>query len=97
MVVVKNAITIEREDMSQCEKGIDCLQCNSRGMCSSYADFKYKQGYNKAIDDFAEKLCNEVESFTATVDGIELDFLALDYLIEFVYEVSKQLKRITEI
>lgn len=37
--------------MSKCEKGIDCLQCNSRGMCSSYANFKYEQGYNKAIDD----------------------------------------------
>ena len=42
--------------MCQCEKGIDCLQCTSKGMCSSYADFKYKQGYNTAIDDFAEKL-----------------------------------------
>lgn len=37
--------------MNQCEKGIDCLQCNSRAMCSSYANFKYEQGYNKAIDD----------------------------------------------
>jgi hypothetical protein len=37
--------------MNQCEKGIDCLECNSRGMCTSYADFKYQQGYNKAIDD----------------------------------------------
>ena len=54
-------------------------------------------GYKEAIDDFAEKLCNEVESFTATVDGIELDFLSLDYLIEFVYEVSKQLKSQTEL
>ena len=45
--------------MNLCEKGIDCLQCNSRGMCSSYADFKYQQGYNKAIDDFRKKICEK--------------------------------------
>lgn len=40
--------------MSLCEKNIDCLQCNSRGMCSSYAMFKYNEGYNKALDDVIE-------------------------------------------
>lgn len=73
----------------------DCMNyCEHYDNCSNYI---YSKGYKKAIDDFAEKLCNEVESFTATVDGIELDFLALDYLIEFVYEVSKQLKSRTEL
>lgn len=38
--------------MSQCEKGIDCLQCNARAMCSSYANFKYEQGYAQAIHDY---------------------------------------------
>ena len=56
-----------------------------------------KNERNKAIDDFEEKLCNEVESFTATVESIELDFVSLDYLIEFAYEVSKQLKSRTEL
>lgn len=51
-----------------------------------------RQERNKAIDDFEEKLCNEVESFTVTVEGIKVDVLSLDYLIEFVYEMSKQLK-----
>ena len=79
----------EREDMydkevREVKKKVDKLLAHKTP--------QYKQGYDKAIDDFAEKLCNEVESFTATVDGIELDFLALDYLIEFVYEISKQLK-----
>lgn len=41
--------------MSQCEKDIDCLQCNGRSMCSSYANFKYEQGYKQAIDDVMEK------------------------------------------
>ena len=65
----------------------DCMnKCEHYENCANYI---YSKGYNKAIDDFAEKLCNE--------DGIELDFLALDYLIEFVYEVSKQLKSRTEL
>ena len=51
-----------------------------------------RQERNKAIDDFEEKLCNEVESFNVTVEGIKVDVLSLDYLIEFVYEMSKQLK-----
>ena len=66
------------------------LECNPEVYVVAIRD-------NKAIDDFAEKLCNEVESFTATVDGIELDFVSLDYLIEFAYEVSKQLKSKTEL
>lgn len=37
--------------MSKCEKGIDCLQCSGRAMCSSYANFKYEQGYKEAIDN----------------------------------------------
>lgn len=42
----------------KCEKGIDCLQCNSRAMCSAYAKFKYQQGYDKAIDDLMNALCD---------------------------------------
>lgn len=30
--------------MSLCEKNIDCLECQSRAMCNSYALFKYDQG-----------------------------------------------------
>lgn len=73
----------------------ECMNdCEHYDNCSNYI---YSKGYDKAIDDFAEKLCNEVESFTATVDGVELDFVSLDYLIEFAYEVSKQLKSRTEL
>lgn len=42
--------------MSQCEKGIDCLECSSRGMCSSYANFKYQQGRIDAIDEFMKTM-----------------------------------------
>ena len=56
-----------------------------------------RQERNKAIDDYEEKLCNEVESFTVTVEGIKVDVLSLDYLIEFVYEMSKQLKSKTKL
>ena len=37
--------------MSLCEMNIDCLECQARGMCLSYAMFKYKQGRADAIDE----------------------------------------------
>lgn len=47
---------------------------------------------NKAIDEFAEKLCTDVESFTAEVNGMKADLLTLDYFNEFVFEIAEQLK-----
>ena len=49
-------------------------------------------GYNKAIDDFAEMVCEKVESFTTVISGIKADVLTLDYLTEFVFEIAEQLK-----
>lgn len=72
--------------MNQCEKGIDCLQCNSRGMCSSYANFKYEQGYNKAIDDFV-KLANEVSGWTPNC--IEHN---LSLTVFTLHQIAEQLK-----
>lgn len=46
----------------------------------------------RAIDEFAEKLITEVESFTAEVNGIRADLLTLDYFAEFVDEIAEQLK-----
>ena len=52
----------------------------------------YDDGYNKAIDDFAEMVCEKVESFTTVISGIKADVLTLDYLTEFVFEIAEQLK-----
>ena len=46
----------------------------------------------KAIDEFAEKLNTDVESFEAEVNGIRADLLTLDYFSEFVFEIAEQLK-----
>jgi len=46
----------------------------------------------KAIDEFAEKLNTDVESFVAEVDGVRADLLTLDYFSEFVFEVAEKLK-----
>ena len=46
----------------------------------------------KAIDEFTEKLCTDVESFVAEVNGIKADLLTLDYFAEFVFEIAEQLK-----
>lgn len=55
--------------MFLCERNIDCLECQSRGMCNSYALFKYddgyKDGYNKAIEDFVK--------FANTMPTVEAD------------------------
>ena len=44
------------------------------------------------IDKFAEKLCTDVESFVAEVNGIKADLLTLDYFHEFVCEIAEQMK-----
>ena len=51
-----------------------------------------KKSYDKAIDEFAEKLNTDVESFVAEVDGVRADLLTLDYFSEFVFEVAEKLK-----
>lgn len=73
--------------MSKCEKGIDCLQCNSRGMCSSYANFKYEQGYNKAIDDFVEKIDNH-----AFVEKLETNYSNSVSFMREIRKMAEQLK-----
>lgn len=50
----------------------------------------------KAIDEFAEKLNTDVESFVAEVDGVRADLLTLDYFSEFVFEIAEELKRVQE-
>ena len=64
--------------MSLCEKNIDCLQCTSRGMCSSYAIFKYNEGYNKALDEaityfteHAKEIYNHVSARDFICDRLE--------------------------
>jgi flagellar biosynthesis/type III secretory pathway protein FliH len=52
----------------------------------------YKDGYAKAIDEFAEKLNTDVESFEAEVNGIRADLLTLDYFSEFVFDVAEIMK-----
>ena len=51
---------------------------------------------NKVIDEFAEKLNTDVESFVAEVDGVRADLLTLDYFSEFVFEVAEKLKGVQE-
>ncbi len=51
-----------------------------------------KEIRNNTIDEFTEKLSTDVESFVATVNGIEADLLTLDYFDEFIFDVAEQLK-----
>ena len=47
---------------------------------------------NKAIDEFAERLQENVESFQTEINVFKADVLTLDYFVEFVYEIAEQLK-----
>lgn len=51
-----------------------------------------KFGYNKGIDEFAEKLSNDVEFFNATIYGEKATVLTLDYFMELVWDTAEQLK-----
>ena len=53
----------------------------------------YQLGYKKAIDDFAEKLVTDVESFQADVNGIKADLMTLDYFAEYVWDVAEQMQK----
>lgn len=91
----------EREDMITPIKTMTINQIMERkdDLLVSVDDIKEmaKNERNKAIDDFAEKLCCEVDSITSTVNWIRADILTLDYLIEFVFKVAEQLKSQTEL
>lgn len=52
-------------------------------------------GYNKAIDDFAEKLCDKVTDDSLQVmfpDGLWGDVVTLDYVTEIACEIAEQMK-----
>ena len=46
----------------------------------------------RAIDEFAERLQDKVESFQTEINGFRADVLTLDYFVEFVDEIAEQLK-----
>lgn len=64
--------------MSFCERNIDCLECASRGMCDSYAKFKY----NQALEDFVK--------FANTMPTVEMDDGEIRPL--WLEEMAEQLK-----
>ena len=53
---------------------------------------KQREVRNKAIDDFAEELMTNAESFQAEVNGIRVDLMTFDYFTEFIKEIAEQLK-----
>lgn len=74
---------------------VEELQAYKNGSCTnncSHYDNVVEYVRNNAIDDFAEKLCEDVESFTAEVNGMKADLLTLDYLSEIVFKIAEQLK-----
>ncbi len=46
----------------------------------------------KAIDEFAERLQDKVESFQTEINGFRADVLTLDYFVEFVDEIAEEMR-----
>ena len=46
----------------------------------------------KAIDEFAERLQEKVESFQTEINGFKADILTLDYFVEFVDEIAEEMR-----
>ena len=80
-----------------CYEGMLTVPCNGEKTDCPYfkevdtSDYD-KEIRNKAIDEFAEKLATDVESFEGMINGIRADLLTLDYFSEFVFEIAEQMK-----
>ena len=70
--------------------------CALDGRERTILNYGIEEGRTKAIDEFAERLQENVESFQTEINGFKADVLTLDYFVEFVYEIAEQLKGGTE-
>lgn len=54
----------------------------------------YSDGYAKAIDNFAEKLCDAISGQYANVEvnGIKFDVLTVDGITEIAWDLAEQMK-----
>jgi hypothetical protein len=47
----------------------------------------------RAIEEFAERLITNAESFQAEVNGIRADLMTHDYFMEFVDEIAESMRK----
>ena len=49
---------------------------------------------NKAIDEFAEKICDRTSEASATIvkDGIEFDVVTVDFVTELAWEIAEEMR-----
>ena len=66
--------------------------CALDGRERTILNYGIEEGRTKAIDEFAERLQEKVESFKTEINGFKADVLTLDYFVEFVDEIAEQLK-----
>ena len=55
---------------------------------------EYEKGYNKAIDEFSEKLCERFtdKSILVLLNGFTADILTLDDAVEITCDIARELK-----
>lgn len=62
--------------MSNKEPTTDCLECMSKGIWSSYADYKYRQG---VVDGYKEGKADERAKVLEEVEKLYRDWLYSEY------------------
>lgn len=85
--------------MNLCEKNIDCLECQTRGMCNSYAMFKYNQGRAEAIDECIKLIGENIKSIVGTYNKDTPLTDRASYRVaknELIEELVKQLEQLKE-
>lgn len=70
----------------------DLRLVNSQRIMLTTLERERKEIKANAIEEFAERLQENVESFQTEINGFKADVLTLDYFVEFVYEIAEQLK-----
>ena len=53
-----------------------------------------KKVRDKAIDKFAEKICDRTSEASATIvkDGIEFDVVTVDFVTELAWEIAEEMR-----
>lgn len=73
-------------------EGTHCRHCIHNAVEHFEPKVTDSKSYNKVIDEFAEKLLNDVDTFKIQIDGMSADVLTLDYFADYVFEVAEQMK-----
>jgi len=102
----KETMQMMREFIGHTSHRLDCengknaklqreIQTLKNGACTNnckHYDASIEFVRNKAIEEFAERLITNADSFQAEVNGFRADLMTHDYFMEFVDEIAESMK-----